>query len=467
MQVENTKNSGSEAVVEYTDKPVSGWGGLISIARFAAALGLRETLEAVLPDGRTSNNQRSVVDIAVQLLGTSFTGGTRFEHAERARFDEVMRVAFGVKKFASASVITRYFGNFFQSQTEHLQSVLMKRTFALMNTASDILDLDSTVLTRYGMQEGSSKGYNPQKPGAVSHHPLLAMFARAKLIAHVWLRAGAASPHRGVRQFMCELLSQLPDGFRIEAVRADSGFYSSDFLSLLEERKLGYVIAARMSQRLKAWCAARSGWRSVGKEIEIAEGQYAQAKELGCARRMIVIRQAIRRQTEGVLFELVKYEYQAFATSLTDSSEDIWKLYHGRGDCENRIKELKGDFGAGGFCLNSFSGTEAVLRLICFGFNLMSLFKSQVLEDSKTTLGTIRHKVFVVGAIVGCSGRKTVLRLGLTGRWLREFESLLRRIQLLATSTAAQLREYLQNPPQERPSRWRLRKTPVLSFLPN
>ena len=40
------------------------------------------------------------------------------------------------------------------------------------------LDLDSTVFDRCGRQEGAKKGYNPRKPGRLSHHPLLAPATR-------------------------------------------------------------------------------------------------------------------------------------------------------------------------------------------------------------------------------------------------------------------------------------------------
>ncbi len=39
------------------------------------------------------------------------------------------------------------------------------------------LDLDSTVMTRYGNQEGVVRGYNPTKPGRPSHYPLMAFVA--------------------------------------------------------------------------------------------------------------------------------------------------------------------------------------------------------------------------------------------------------------------------------------------------
>lgn len=40
------------------------------------------------------------------------------------------------------------------------------------------LDVDSTVLTRWGSQiEGAAKGYNAKKKGRSSHHPLMAFVA--------------------------------------------------------------------------------------------------------------------------------------------------------------------------------------------------------------------------------------------------------------------------------------------------
>jgi hypothetical protein len=44
----------------------------------------------------------------------------------------------------------------------------------------------------------------------------------------------------------------------------------------------------------------------------------------------------------------------------------------------------------------------------------------------------------LVGAILGAEGRKTVLRLGLRGRWRERFAALLERIASLAISTVAQ-----------------------------
>ena len=60
------------------------------------------------------------------------------------------------------------------------------------------LDLDSTVMTRYGTQEGAMRGYNPAKRGRASHHPLMAFVADLRMIANCWLRSGNSSSANNV-----------------------------------------------------------------------------------------------------------------------------------------------------------------------------------------------------------------------------------------------------------------------------
>ncbi len=50
-------------------------------------------------------------------------------------------------------------------------------------------------------------------------------------------------------------------------------------------------------------------------------------------------------------------------TNQTLSSIEIWKQYKGRADAENRIKELKEDFGVDSFCMRNFVATEVAMRM--------------------------------------------------------------------------------------------------------
>jgi hypothetical protein len=53
----------------------------------------------------------------------------------------------------------------------------------------------------------------------------------------------------------------------------------------------------------------------------------------------------------------------------------------GRADCENRIKELKMDFGLDSFVLRDFWATEAALGVTMLSYRLMSVFRHAVLRQ--------------------------------------------------------------------------------------
>lgn len=459
MRSNDTKKQRREMAIEYTDKPVSGWGGVAVLMRFLDRLGVREFLEQALPDGRTSPNQVGVVDLTMQLFATILTGGSRFSHAGRIAGDPVMKALLGATRLGDPMTLTRYFGGLRQSQSEHLHEVLQQLIMQqlLSHRSDDVLDLDSTVFTRCGEQEGAERGYNPSRRGRRSHHPLLGMLAESKCIVHSWLRRGDASTFRGVNEFFSELVSRLPEGFSIRAVRADAGFCSTEFLETLESHNTRYAIAMKISKPVRRWCASLSRWTEIEQGLAISEGMY-HPHYWKAPRRVIVIRKQVRHEVHDVLFEITDWDYHAIVTTVSSEPIEGWRFYNGRGDCENRIKELKYDFNADGFCLQSFWGTEAVFRLNCFLFNLVSEFKRVVLRDTTLTLNVIRNKVFVVGVILGTRGRNLVLRLGLRTRWMQEFQALLDRVATCTTSTVAHLQKLLQTKQLDTPSPWRLRR---------
>lgn len=436
--------------VTYTDKPVSGWGGLVAVVKYLDRLGVRQLLGHALADGRSSPNQIPVVDTALAFLVGVLSGARRFAHLERLRSDEVIRGILGVKRLPSAMTVTRYFGGLVRSQVEHLSEVLWQFAQSRLRAPAlgAVLDLDSTVFERYGHQQGSLKGYNPRKHGRPSHHPLLAMLAEAKLVLHAWLRSGNTASARGVKSFLAETLARLPADFRLYALRADSGFFISEFLSDLEARQLPYVIAVRMNPHLRRAVAGLRQWTPFAPGLEASATTY-QALGWKAPRRLVVVREELRERPAArgrKLIEVPGYTFHVLVTTLAHDPVPTWYFYNSRADSENRLKELKEDFGANGFCLQSFNGTEAAFRLICFLFNLLADFKREITRAESPRLMTLRTQVLVAGAILGADGRKKVLRLGLRGPWRERFATLLQRIAELAISTVAQFADYTKNP---------------------
>jgi hypothetical protein len=150
---------------------------------------------------------------------------------------------------------------------------------------------------------------------------------------------------------------------------------------------------------------------------------------------MIVVRQKIKDRTKasGRTLRLFKeeeyyrqYRYTAYITNLTLSASDVWRLYRGRAESENRIKELKYDFGFDSFNMQSFWGTEAALLFSMIAYNLMALFRQFILNSKiQHTLSTLRYRTFAIGAYFQKHKDKYILKLSLnmkrrewfTGLW--------------------------------------------------
>ena len=67
---------------------------------------------------------------------------------------------------------------------ERVQAEVYRWFFGKISALKRVtLDVDSTVITRNGNQQGAARGYNPNRHGRASHHPLLAFVAEARMVA--------------------------------------------------------------------------------------------------------------------------------------------------------------------------------------------------------------------------------------------------------------------------------------------
>lgn len=215
---------------------------------------------------------------------------------------------------------------------------------------------------------------------------------------------------------------------KVGLVRADSGFYAHDFLKYLEtERQNNYIIAVKMYPTIKRELRSLKEWTKLKDGIEVTEFEY-QSPEWKKSRRMVAVRKNIELLTKAtgklLLFDepVGKYRYSLYVTNLDLPAEQIWLSYKDRADAENRIKELKYDFGLDSFCMDKFWATEAAFRTIMMAYNLMSLFRQVVLQSkSQATLSTLRFKCFALGSWISKHAGKTTLNISAIGekrKWL-------------------------------------------------
>jgi len=413
--------------VLFTDKQVSAWGGMKLMKDMIDRVGIKEFMRGLDLPEKGSNRGYEAMEIIECFWTSIWIGAGRFSHSAYLRYDKVLQEIFGWKQAPSQSTYSRFFQKFNWKRNTEVFVPTQKWFIDNLQIKNITIDFDSSVMTRYGDQEGSKVGYNASKPGRASHHPLMAFIAETRMVANAWLRPGNTAALSNCKAFIDETFEILKDK-KVGLVRADSGFYAHDFLSYLEtEKQINYIIAVKMYPTLKRELRGLQGWTKLKDGIEIAEFEY-KSVEWEKPRRMVAVRKNIEILTKAtgklLLFDepVGKYRYSLYVTNLDLPAEQIWLSYKDRADAENRIKELKYDFGLDSFCMDKFWATEAAFRSIMIAYNLMSLFRQLVLKTkTQATLSTLRFKCFALGSWISKHAGKTTLNISAIGekrKWL-------------------------------------------------
>jgi hypothetical protein len=408
--------------ISYTNKEITPWGGMVFLKQMLIKIGFRELIEQN-PDLPQSGSNRgyNTSTIIEGFITSIWCGANRFLHTEVTRHDLTLGKIFDWKNTPGQDTYKRFFSKFNQTLNQKVSDCFYSWIFDNFKFDNFTLDIDSSVMTRYGQQEGAKKGYNPNKKGRASHHPLIAFIADVKLVANMWLRSGDTSSANNFLSFLEDTLSKLKHK-TVSLIRLDSGFFQSDILDYLEEKLMDYIVAVKFTQPIQRLIHASNNWIVLDTGIEICEQMY-QSDSWNKSRRIVIVRQRIKDRPQAAgkqlgLFleeEIHKnYRYSAYVTNMKLAPAEIWRLYRGRGDAENRIKELKYDFGFDSFNLRDFYATEAALTFAMIAYNLMALFRTFVLQEkTQRTLSTLRYRTFAIGAYFEKINDKIVLKIAL------------------------------------------------------
>lgn len=363
-----------------------------------------------------SNRGYVSADIVMSFWLGIWTGASRYIHCDWVRYDKVLQDIFGLKQMPSQSTYSRFFRKFNQSRNTEIFPCLQNWFMQQLEISNITVDFDSTVITRYGGQEGSAVGYNPNKKGRNSHHPLMAFISQTRMVANAWLRPGNTAASSNCVEFMRETFGRCLEGKKIGLVRGDSGFYTEEILSYLEQEKKNYVIAVRMYPNIKSEVLSNKEWITLGRGIELSEMRFSHTT--GKPRRYIIVKKRVEDRpdcTGKILFQdMPGYRFSCYVTNMDLPLDQIWNIYNSRADCENRIKELKQDFGLENFCMQDFWATEASFRFIMVAYNLISLFRHFALnEHNKATHQTLKSYCFALGAWTVTHANRKVLKISL------------------------------------------------------
>lgn len=407
--------SSERLILRETKRAVTPFGGVAIFVSFLRKVDLVGQLRQHMPIQWKSRNQIDPATTFMAFLITVLVGARRFAHAALLRGDQALHALLGIERFPIDDTIRNLFRKFNMGNIQRLYEPLAEWQMQRLPLRPEgyTLDLDSTVFERYGKQEGSRKGHNPRKHGRPSHHPLLAMLSEAHFLLHGWLRSGNCGTARGVEEFLQEALALWGQRQKIRLLRADSGFFEDQLLSFLEQRRLPYIVVARLTKWVKREAQHVQQWRELDEHFAVGEFRL-QLHGWQAERRFVVIRERERESRDSVgrkLIDVPGYTFRIFVTSCAEPPEEIWRDYNRRADMENRIAELKHDLGADGFCLKEFFATEAAFRAVLLLFNLLAEFQRAAGLPGYRAPATIRTQVLTCGAILGRAGRRLVVHL--------------------------------------------------------
>jgi len=296
-----------------------------------------------------------------------------------------------------------------------------------------IFDLDSTVLILYGKQEMARIGYNPQKWGRPSYHPLLCFNGITKDFWHGELRPGDTHTATGTVELLKAVFAKLPPSVKIVIIRADKGFYDHETIEYLESEKAFFVIVAKLTGPIKRILSTLS-YRVRSSGLETAEFMY-QPTNWKKEYRFVAVRRLIPEDPSEqlTLFSMGKYSYQVVVTNMKLTPLNTWRFYNGRAAVELIIKELKGNYPLGKIPTKHFPANEAYFHTLLFSYNLINWFKRLCLptEFQNMTLKTLGSRFLSIPSELIKSENRPILKLPENFMYRDAFEYAINKIEKL------------------------------------
>lgn len=408
-------------------------GQIVYFAELLATAGIFDNWVKACPLHYTSPNASRVRDVLGTLMLGILSGSKRYAHLAGIRGDQVAAQALGLSKIVSEDSVRRALGAI---EAEAAQQWMHK---ALQDSVIDaldrswILDLDTTIKSVYGHQEGAEIGYNPHKPGRPSHALHTYWVGNLRLVLEMQLHSGKAHTSGHGKAGLSQLLDELGD--RGPAlVRGDCGYGNQDIIEICERHNRRYLLRLRKTANVKRlierlfnradWSAASEasqGWQAIEDHLRLA----GWSKE----RRVVVLRRRIQRDvalTQGtkdgqqqvlnlcwdeVQEDAQLWEYTVLVTDVDYELSAIGQLYRDRCDCENGFDELKNQWGWGGFTTQDMHRSELTARVVALTYNWWSWYVRAANPSARREALTSRPLLLAAVGRATHSGGRTELHL--------------------------------------------------------
>lgn len=405
---------GREVVARNDGGDITSDAGLLLVSLADKRLGLTQAMADAITDRRDQSKvDHAVVEMARERIYAICQDYEDANDLDTLRHDPALKVACKRlpktgEALASQPTISR-FENMPSARDQARMAESMARAVISQlpkGTQRVIIDVDPTEDPCHGQQEfeffNGHYGCHCYLP---VHIHITGDDGRQRIIGSV-LRPGNAGPTKGLysalRVAIRLLRKRMPDA-RI-VLRADSAFGVCDVLDFCEDMGVDYCLGMkgnsnlhRLSTPVQMDACLKYKWEGNGcreyGSVSYKAGSWRKA-------RRVVVKAEI---TQGDL------NPRFVVTSLKSLSDvEAYEFYCGRGEQENRIKEIKLDLSSGRTSCHSFLANQFRLLLHTAACMLMGVLQESLAGTrfAHAQVGTLRTRLLKVGARVVETARK-------------------------------------------------------------
>ena len=372
---------GPSTEYETCSEQISPFGGLLALVKFFDLIKFREIFDSSYQKP-TRNPKLGHHLMLTGVLMLLFIGFNRIWHFTYLRTDAMLCGIFRVKCLPVASTFWRYVDSLGINQANSLlklMAVLRERVWRICDI--DYLrvrvNIDTTVETLFGNQQGGRKGHNMKNRGKKGYRPVLCFIANTREYLVGKLRKGETMSGSESAEIIGKITDCLPGCVREVLLCADAEFLSWESVNAAMRAGFKFVIGNKgCTPKFDA-----SGWYRPYKRkpFEFNSCIY-QPSGWGVACRFVVMRLPKEKETvpgqavQCPLFEDDLFTYRIFCTNEGGKPHKIIESYDKRADVENLVGEAKRE-GLDAIPSAKFKNNYAYFQIVMLAYNIWRYLK--------------------------------------------------------------------------------------------
>ena len=406
--------SNRQIKINFDGGDLSSDAGLLLIKEFVSKLGIDRLFGKAFRTNdpalfRYHTDQKNLLQMIYMIIAGYFED----DASDELTNDPVFKSALEKDALASQHTVSRFFNRMDEdtlNQFLAIGRILRKKIYSIQLPQVVILDLDSTLLDAYGIQEGRAFNFHYQSNG---YHPLVCYDGMTGDLIKIQLPDGTQYSCTGVVDFLQPILDEYLNDYPAIRIllRGDSGFAMPDLYMQGEENGTSYVIQLKENGILRekaSYLVDELDEVTKNNKVDyaVAYGEFMyKARPWPYERRVVC-------KVEKSDNQMV-YIYTFVVTNMDSSPEYLIKFYCKRGLMENSIKESKSGFDFASVSSHTSIVNANRLQVHDLAYNIFNWFRRLALSANmrKQRIDTVRLNLLKIDAKVIRSARYITFKL--------------------------------------------------------